>query len=184
MKNLFTLILSTFLFGSVFMYTATPPISYYSAEREPICNSLVTPQILFEAVRDMGISESEFCRCFPCLCCDCNGVKSVKKDNDTCPPDTRITKICCLGTPYEREVSWLCCQSEPPCPSDCCEPCNIRNCPEPYVRGSFIVHITPPSPYQNFEDALILFSQIVQSYGGITCCEEFLEAGTPGFPPC
>ena len=126
-----------------------------------------------------GMPEREFCECFPCLCCQCRGIKSVNPNNCApCPPDEEVSKVCCQGTPKEIIVSWYCCEPEPPCPN-CCDttPCDINDCPLPYIRGSFAISVLTPVP--DFSVILVLFSGIVQQYGGKTCCEEYLFQNGP-----
>ena len=125
-----------------------------------------------------GITEEEFCSCFPCLCCECKGVKHVKENNDPCPPaDRTMKKICCPKTPNEKEVSWYCCEREPLCP-DCCT-CDVNDCPPPYKRGTFYIRHHESNI---FADYLIMFSDIVVAHGGKTCCKEFIQQNGIQFP--
>ena len=92
------------------------------------CRISITPYAFYQ-IYGNGMSEAEFCKCFPCLCCECDGQWYVKRNFAPCPPNIRVSKICCNGTPLENTVYWWCCDlnGEPPC--ICCEPCNIDNCP-------------------------------------------------------
>ena len=141
------------------------------------CGSSVTP---YQFWQTSGMSVRDFCNCFPCLCCDCDTTKYVKKNNDPCPPPNSniAIKICCEGTPKRIEMRYCCENEEPPCP-DCCEECDIEDCKPPNQRGYF--HITLNGPQvQNFDNYLRMLSEIVRRYNGKTCCEEYLAQNGVG----
>jgi len=101
------------------------------------CRISITPYAFYQ-IHGNGMSEAEFCKC--------NGQWYVKRNFDSCPPNIRVSKICCNGTPLVDTVYWWCCDlnGEPPC--ICCTPCDvtISICPVPYARYRYHITVTPP----------------------------------------
>ena len=140
------------------------------------CRIGLTAQQVFEAMQGIApMTVEEFCACLPCLCCDCGGRKTLKQGQNPCSvsclPDVERRKLCCegMGEPWERIVTWSCCEPvEPPC--KCC-PCDLEDCPPPNELGKFYVTFSPSS-VPDLGVYLIMLSEIVQAHGGKTCCEE------------
>lgn len=110
-----------------------------------------------------NMSIEEFCRCFPCFCCD--DMKSLR--------GKIVKKLCCIDSDNPVEVVWDCCDPEPDC--DCCDeepPCELENCPEDYVRVRFRIRNDNQTDSTGSYNYVLMFSDIVRRHGGKTCCED------------
>ena len=162
---LLSVVFTTNIYSKVFPQAFSP-----DAE----CRSRVTPMEIFQMIKSAypNITEDEICECFPCLCCKCGDRMIIKEtgNNEPCPPDKLITKICCPDNLPPIIKSWYCCEEEPPCPEDCCEPCDVDKCRAPYQR--VIIRFTAPGHFDHNKRQLLY--SVIEKHRGKQCCEEYL----------
>ena len=60
----------------------------YSAPADT-CQISITPYEFYLRYGG-GMSEAQFCECFPCLCCPCKDTMFVKRDHGPCPPNKEV----------------------------------------------------------------------------------------------
>ena len=167
------LVIATVVFGNNVCLAESPTPVSLPFESYNTSN----PKELFKQLQEMtGISEEEFCKCFPSLCCECGKKQYVKENNAPCPPNSHKLKykICCVGEKEEQRMEWYCCEPEPPC--ECC-PCDLRDCPSPFERGYFYFAMASDNIPPSFVDLVLMVSEVIRKYGGKTCCEEFIQSG-------
>ena len=148
----------------------------------PECRTKVTPLEIMQMIKSMypEVTEDEICECFPCLCCECGDRLVIKKtpNNELCPPNKLVTKICCPEVFPPKTVSWYCCEDvEPPCPDDCCEPCDVDKCPAPYQKFYIRFRFSDGSQF-NIGNRQLAYD-IINKYGK-QCCEEYINSDWSG----